>query len=209
MSFSHDDYNITDRTYFDWDDGDGAFSAKSTNQARRTRDDDSDEEDEAIDCMATNVMNFILLQEGDDRGEIGRKNVPIKKKRQPKKQRAIWVDDDGSVHRITPRRTVWYSVYILKPDLEDPKFHKIFCRRFRLPYAQFLELSERLGEAHETFARWHSGKVNPVTQEPPTPIPLLLLTSLRYLGRGLTFDDLAESTAIHEETVRVFFHCFE
>ncbi len=50
--------------------------------------------------------------------------------------------------------------------------------------------------------------MNPFTHEPPTPIPILLLTSLRYLGRGLTFDDLAESTAMHEETVRVFFHCF-
>ncbi len=46
--------------------------------------------------------------------------------------------------------------------------------------------------------------MNPVAQEPPTPIPLLLLTSLRYLGRGLTFDDLAENTAMSEETVRVF-----
>jgi hypothetical protein len=36
----------------------------------------------------------------------------------------------------------------------------------------------------------------------------LLLVSLRYLGRGLTFDDLEEYTAIHEETHRQFFHKF-
>ena len=199
----------TDRTGFDWDDGDGAFSVNNTRQGTRRRDDDndSDEEDEAIDYMAKNVMNFILLQEEGEEEDRQGDNVQTKKRRQPKKTRAIWVDSDGSVRSISPRQTVWYSVYILKPDLEDPKFHKIFCRRFRLPYAQFLGLGERL-EAHEIFARWHVRNVNPFTQEPPTPIPLLLLTSLRYLGRGLTFDDLAESTAIHEETVRVFFHCF-
>jgi hypothetical protein len=52
--------------------------------------------------MAKNVMNFILLhqeEEGDRRQEGGHSsdNVPIKKTRQPKKRRAIWVDGDGSV----------------------------------------------------------------------------------------------------------------
>ena len=40
------------------------------------------------------------------------------------------------------------------------------------------------------------------------PIELLLLGSLRYLGRGWTFDDLEECTGISEETHRVFFHAF-
>ncbi|KAG7345241.1 hypothetical protein IV203_032772 [Nitzschia inconspicua] len=33
-----------------------------------------------------------------------------------------------------------------------------------------------------------------------------VLTALRYLGRGWTFDDLSEATAISEEVIRVFFH---
>jgi DDE superfamily endonuclease len=37
---------------------------------------------------------------------------------------------------------------------------------------------------------------------------ILLLSSLCYLGRGLTFDDLEEYTAISKETHRVFFHLF-
>jgi hypothetical protein len=36
----------------------------------------------------------------------------------------------------------------------------------------------------------------------------LILGALRYLGRGWTFDDCEESTAIGEETHRVFFHEF-
>jgi hypothetical protein len=37
---------------------------------------------------------------------------------------------------------------------------------------------------------------------------LLLLCSLRYLGRGWTFDDLSENTAISQEVIRTFFHEF-
>jgi hypothetical protein len=35
-----------------------------------------------------------------------------------------------------------------------------------------------------------------------------VLGSLRYLGRGWTFDDLEEATGISEEVHRVFFHRF-
>ena len=174
MSFAYDDSNITDDAHFDWKDGeeDVAFSAKVTDQVARRRDDESDKEDEAIECMAKNVMNLILLHEEEQAdGQQDNILIMMKRRHQFKKQRAIWVDDDGSVRRISPRQTVWYSVYILKPDLEDPKFHKIFRRRFRLLFAQFLDLGDRL-EAHEIFARWHSRKVNPLMQEPLTPIPL-------------------------------------
>ena len=77
--------------------------------------------------MAKNVIDFILLR--DEEEDRSGDNVPIKKRRQPKKQHAIWVDDDGYVRRISPRQTVWYFVYILKPDLEDPKFADAYnCR---------------------------------------------------------------------------------
>ena len=105
----------------------------------------------------------------------------IKKRHLPKKQRAITVDENGSVRPELPWQTVWYCTYELKPDLEDPRLHKLFRLRFRLPHVQLLELGERL-EPHKIFARWHAGKV-----QPPTPIPLLLFTSLCYLGRGLNF----------------------
>jgi hypothetical protein len=40
------------------------------------------------------------------------------------------------------------------------------------------------------------------------PIQLCLLGTLRYLGRGWTFDDLEESTSVNKETHCRIFHCF-
>ena len=41
-----------------------------------------------------------------------------------------------------------------------------------------------------------------------SPLELLILGAFRYLGRGLTFDDLEESTAISEEVHRNFLRKF-
>jgi hypothetical protein len=41
-----------------------------------------------------------------------------------------------------------------------------------------------------------------------SPLELMILGSLRYLGRGWTFDDCEEATAVGEETHRRFFHQF-
>ena len=41
-----------------------------------------------------------------------------------------------------------------------------------------------------------------------SPIKLLLLGSLRYLGQGWTFDDIEEHTAISISVHRTFFHAF-
>jgi hypothetical protein len=40
------------------------------------------------------------------------------------------------------------------------------------------------------------------------PIYLMILTSLWYLGRGWTFDDCEEATAVSEDVCCVFFHEF-
>lgn len=47
-----------------------------------------------------------------------------------------------------------------------------------------------------------------VMQYTETPIELLVLGALQYLGRGLTFDDIEEATAISAEVHDVFFHVF-
>jgi hypothetical protein len=56
------------------------------------------------------------------------------------------------------------------------------------------------------FSRWRS-TFDTVGRE-CSPIELLVLGTLRYLGRGWCFNDLEEATSISEETHRVFFHIF-
>ncbi len=56
-----------------------------------------------------------------------------------------------------------------------------------------------------TFDRWCGYKPN---NKQSSPIELLVLGSLRYLGRGFTFDDIEENTAISKEVHRTFFRRF-
>jgi hypothetical protein len=75
-----------------------------------------------------------------------------------------------------------------------------------MPYKCFQELVDMV-RGSPLFERWREGKVDAVRQR-ATPIPLLVLCVLRYLGRGWTFDNLSENTGISEEIIRVFFHKF-
>ena len=104
---------------------------------------------------------------------------------------------------MLPTETYWYTKYIKSP-IQSKKDEIIFRCHFRLPQKQFLELLAMVKD-HHSFKRWMS---KDCVGSQPSPIELLLLGSLRYLGRGWTFDDLYESTAIHEETHRQFFHVF-
>jgi hypothetical protein len=105
-----------------------------------------------------------------------------------------------------PRRSMWYDVYVMHPQVDNARFQALFRRRFRLPYKSFVSLNSEL-EHCPLFSRWHSGKCN-VTGLPSSPLPLLLLSVLRYLGRSWTIDDLAEATCISEEVIRSFIHRF-
>ena len=50
--------------------------------------------------------------------------------------------------------------------------------------------------------------VDKINNKKSSPIELLVLGALRYLGRGWTFDDIVESTCISAETHRRFFIAF-
>jgi Plant transposon protein len=112
--------------------------------------------------------------------------------------------NDGTIKTISPRESSWYVTYILFPKLDNKKFNAKFRRRFRCSYTSFTNILELVKE-DPLFKRWQSsdaaGKLS-------SPVELCLLGTLRYLGRGWTFDDVEESTSISEETFRRFFHCF-
>ena len=99
--------------------------------------------------------------------------------------------------------TIWYRLYVNNPLL-DERMEKLFRVRFRLPHALFLQLADDLSK-HELFSRWN----NPdCTGSSPSNLKLLLLGSLRYLGRSWTFDDLEEANGISREVNRIFFIAF-
>ena len=86
------------------------------------------------------------------------------------------------------------------------KLQKAFRLRFRLTYKQYLELVQQV-KPNELFDRWCGSKSN---NKKVSPVELLVLGSMRYLGcgRGWTFDDCEESTAIDKEVHRSFFDVF-
>jgi hypothetical protein len=81
--------------------------------------------------------------------------------------------------------------------LEDDPMCQKFRERFRLPYNEFLQLVKEIS-ADERFDQWCGTKVN---NKKASPVELLVMGSLRYLGRGWTMDDLEESTNISSEVI--------
>lgn len=154
------------------------------------------------DATRSNIAKAIAVSyEEDDQSE----QPAAKKRRARKKSMGVQArrTEDGELERIEPWESHWYVMYVAAPELDERFLHK-FRRRFRLPYDYYLQLVE---EAKEKvwFPRW-SG--TDATGRSASPIELLLLGSLRYLGRGWTFDDIEEATAVSEEVHRVFFHQF-
>jgi hypothetical protein len=118
---------------------------------------------------------------------------------------------------ITPRLSHWWILYIEDPKVNDPHWNKQFRNRFRLPYESYLDLLHHIlevendSEVIDPFSRWRDVAKDDESKKKKakvSPIELLVLGSLRYLGRGWTFDDLEESTYIARDVHRVFFHKF-
>ena len=113
---------------------------------------------------------------------------------------------DGNVRSAGCRDTEWYRRYVSDPALCDKKIHSKFRRRFRCSYESFTKHVEEI-KSSDLFDVWSEDKVDAVGV-PSSPIELLVLGVLRYLGRGWCFDDLEEQTCISETTHRSFLHVY-
>ena len=111
---------------------------------------------------------------------------------------------DGRLVPLEPYETVWWQFYIENPPLNSQRFCHKFRRRFRMEYKSFTTLLDMV-RSDIFFVKWTK---KDATGRDSSPIELLLLGALRYLGRGHTFDDMEENTAISEETHRKFLHQF-
>lgn len=101
--------------------------------------------------------------------------------------------------RKDPKESTWYRNYVAHSPTSKKGLKK-FRRRFRLPYSSYLRLL-RLSRERNWFPR---AERKDATGRPGTPLELLILGALRYLGRGWTFDDLEEATDVSEEVHRLF-----
>ena len=80
------------------------------------------------------------------------------------------------------------------------KFRNPFC----LPYTRYTDILTQI-KIDDRFKHWCGFKTY---AKSTSPVELLLLGSLRYLGRGWTFDDMEELTAISISVHCKFFHAF-
>lgn len=76
-----------------------------------------------------------------------------------------------------------------------------------MPYDSYLNLLQHCKRS-PFFKRWLPNNIHCFNKKEPTPIALLLLCALRYLGRAWTTDDLFEQTTINRETIREYIHAF-
>jgi hypothetical protein len=85
-----------------------------------------------------------------------------------------------------------------------------------MPFCSFQELLQKIVESSDNdnqqfFKRWRKLEENIIHMYIPgkaSPLELLLLGALQYLGRGYTFDDIEEDTFISADVHCCFFHSF-
>jgi hypothetical protein len=145
---------------------------------------------------------ILTKRHGDDENEY--EEPKVKKSRKRMKSVMEYLDNKGERQPLLPADTIWYKCYVQGP-VRSPKFEAIFRRRFRLPYDSFLALVQDAKDG-KWFPRWDD--IHAKGGKKAAPLALLILASLRYLGRGWTFDDLTESTAISISVLWDFFHAF-
>ena len=100
--------------------------------------------------------------------------------------------EDGDLVEIPPTDSLWYNLYVSCPLTNNKGFLNKFRRRFGMPYHKFVWLWEE-AENDTWFPKWTDRKL--LNGRRPSPLPLLILRSLCYFGRGFTFDDCEECTA--------------
>ncbi len=111
---------------------------------------------------------------------------------------------DGPLEIIPPEELMWYLVNVCNFSIsKDAKLQKSIRNPFRLPYQQFLELVEIICK-DGLFVRWCGLKKN---NKNVSPVELLVLGLLCYIGHGWTFDDCKESTAIDKDVHRFLLVC--
>jgi hypothetical protein len=162
----------------------------------RFRHNQDEEESEDLETFQS-ILRQINLEEG-----LVDENETCK---QPKKRAKSCVLEymvDGIRKPCPPEHSPWYLQFLSlgKETLQSKRSLKKFRQQFRLPYDSYWKLLDLILAHPKHFKRYLGGNSK--------PIELLLLGTLRYLGRGWMFDDLEGTTGISRDVHRTFFHTF-
>jgi hypothetical protein len=148
------------------------------------------EDDELLLTTLNKLQQQTLLHYKKKKSK-SKKSLKQKKKR-GQKGVVFYINEKGETKVLPPTLSTWYLMYVQGPALHKKTFHTTFRNRFRMPYQQYLNLVDEC-MVSSYFKRWSSDK--------SSPMELLILACLRYLGRGWTFDDLQESTGISSDVI--------
>ena len=109
----------------------------------------------------------------------------------------------------------WYIHYVLMSDQwkkvlmdENSKEGKLFKLRFRLPFTLYVHLLQRVRDAEKDKQSTLLRKQFNIYSKEVYPVDLMLLGSLRYLGRTCIFDCISELTNICLLNLRRWFNTF-
>ncbi|KAI2503815.1 Plant transposon protein [Fragilaria crotonensis] len=143
-------------------------------------------EDEEMDKTEVDAVAF--------REQFRRQHRGNKKRRKAKRK---WYCDPitGKMRRVCPHLSNWWLDYIQNPEPDCPSWNKVFRQRFRLPYPSYIQILEWVSgdDCDGLFDRWRTeaeGFTGRRNNKKVSPIELLLLGTLRYLGRGWTLTTL-------------------
>ena len=151
------------------------------------------------------VVHVQLMKRHNSSNNETTSHRPSNKKKRSRKRK--YLSKDAGVRTIlTPKQCTWYIFPIINGEVMDKTELKDFCNQFRMPYENFKELLQE-ANCKPMFAKWAKGRTD-CYRQPSSPLSLLLLGALWYLGRGGTFDDCQASSFIHKEIHRHFFHLF-
>ena len=153
------------------------------------------------------VDHLDVLSGGDDEDydDVVPGPPPEPRRRAPRMILARRDSESGPLVVIPPEESLWYRIYVNNHFiLENSRLRAKFRLRFRLPYENYKDLVDWV-RVDPLFDRWCGYKIK---NKKCSPVELLVLGALRYLGRGWTLDDIEECTAVSKEVHRVFFHAF-
>ena len=112
----------------------------------------------------------------------------------------------------------WWEVKLRILNLTINIGPRSLDKNFRLPYASYVMILDMISSTKKSeglFDRWtqhdnscYAERENNKKNKKVSPIKLLLLGSLIYLGKGWMFDDMRAVTYISRDVHRKFFHQF-